>query len=230
MDSSSHLIADSTTLEHFVSQPPSERHLTAELRGVLAETALTGILRYPWHLLKPLIATQIKQLLQDFHAAEEVDVGPMKPLPFGETLEGCYEVLTGHLDKLAHAPFTIQRLCELVLEPQKQYSRLDKVVVAIEKLLLVISTVPVDENVPGRPYLAALKPVNENPRKVEATGPGAGCLPLSVRPSGRVPGAGSTQELENVKCEAVNVGGEVGIVSSVMAVKISAEENSGPAG
>lgn len=227
-DSSSRLIADSTALELFVSQPPSERHLTGELRGVLAETALTGILRYPWHLLKPLIATQIKQLLQDFQAAEQVDVGPMRPLPFGETLEGCYEILAGYLDKLAHAPFTIQRLCELVLEPQKQYSRLDKVVVAIEKLLMVISTVPVDENVPGRPYLAALRPVNENPRKVEMTGPGSGCLPFSVRPSGRVPGSVPTQGLENVKSEVVNVGGEIGIVSSVMAVKISSEEEACP--
>ena len=36
-----------------------------------------------------------------------------------------HELLYVHEDG---APFTMQRLCELLLEPQKQYSRFDKLV------------------------------------------------------------------------------------------------------
>lgn len=214
------LIADSEDLEYFLRQPPSERQLSLELRGVLAETALTGLLRYPWHLLKPVIALQIKQLLHDFDATEQVDVGPPRPLPFGDTLEGCYEVLLGYLDNLSNAPFTIQRLCELVLEPQKQYARLDKVVVAIEKILMVVSTVSVCKNLPDRPCLAELQQVNENPKKVLNKLPGDGCLPFSVRPFGAVPGSVQSQETENMHqvTSVDNVGHDSGVVNSMMLI------------
>lgn len=39
------------------------------------------------------------------------------------------------------APFTIQRLCELLCAPRKHYKRTDKFMRGIEKNLLVVSTV-----------------------------------------------------------------------------------------
>lgn len=55
--------------------------------------------------------------------------GPPRPPPPG--FEGC-DSLGAHLHDLLGgyrgAPFTLQRLCELLLEPRKQYARLDKVV------------------------------------------------------------------------------------------------------
>lgn len=55
--------------------------------------------------------------------------GPPRPPPPG--FEGA-ESLGGHLHELLRsyrgAPFTLQRLCEVLLEPRKQYARLDKVV------------------------------------------------------------------------------------------------------
>ncbi|KAF7295048.1 hypothetical protein MIND_01043000 [Mycena indigotica] len=44
------------------------------------------------------------------------------------------------LDQFESAPFTIQRVCELCLEPQKHYTSVGKYLRALEKTLLVTST------------------------------------------------------------------------------------------
>lgn len=50
------------------------------------------------------------------------------------------EVLYGELDEFEGVPFTIQRLCELCLYPQKHYKKIGKYLRAVEKTLLVTST------------------------------------------------------------------------------------------
>lgn len=55
------------------------------------------------------------------------------------------KTLIEKLESFAAAPFTIQRISELLSDPRKQYSRIDKFMRAVEKTILVVSTVP-----PGR--------------------------------------------------------------------------------
>lgn len=55
------------------------------------------------------------------------------------------KVLIERLDSFIAAPFTIQRISELLADPRKQYSRIDKFMRAVEKNILVVSTVT-----PGR--------------------------------------------------------------------------------
>ena len=57
-----------------------------------------------------------------------LQVGPSLPLPGADSLPSLQERLRGHLDQFTDAPFTLQRLCELLLEPHKQYARLHKLV------------------------------------------------------------------------------------------------------
>ena len=54
--------------------------------------------------------------------------------------------LLERLESFSAAPFTVQRICELLTDPRKQYSRIDKFMRAIEKNILVVSTTE-----PGRP-------------------------------------------------------------------------------
>lgn len=54
-------------------------------------------------------------------------------------------MLIERLDSFSAAPFTIQRISELLADPRKQYSRIDKFMRAVEKNILVVSTVS-----PGR--------------------------------------------------------------------------------
>ena len=44
--------------------------------------------------------------------------------------------LLERLELFNAAPFTVQRLCELLIDPRKQYSRIDKFMRALEKNIL----------------------------------------------------------------------------------------------
>ena len=55
-------IASEMELERFARTSVGERQLTSSLRGVLAETALTGRVRYPWALLRPLIEFVLQEV------------------------------------------------------------------------------------------------------------------------------------------------------------------------
>lgn len=57
-------------------------------------------------------------------------IGPPRPIPGIGSPEDLAARLHGLLDSYSAAPFTLQRICEVLLEPRKQYSRLDKVVSA----------------------------------------------------------------------------------------------------
>ncbi len=55
--------------------------------------------------------------------------GPPRPPPAGfESVDALGARLHALLDGHEAAPFTLQRLCEVLLEPRRQYARLDKVV------------------------------------------------------------------------------------------------------
>lgn len=87
------------------------------------------LFRYPWPLLRPLVDYQLDQVLQEMDAEGRVEVGPSLPLPGYDNLEALRVRLHSLLDDFTDAaPFTLQRLAELLLEPQKQYTRLGKLV------------------------------------------------------------------------------------------------------
>lgn len=56
-----------------------------------------------------------------------------------------YESFKGNILEYFHyfneAPFTIQRLCELLTEPDKHYKRVDKFMRGLSKTMIVISSV-----------------------------------------------------------------------------------------
>lgn len=54
-------VASESDLIAFTRLPLEERALTPQLRGVLAEAALTGRIRYKWPLLRPLVDFVLEQ-------------------------------------------------------------------------------------------------------------------------------------------------------------------------
>lgn len=164
------LIAEQAVLEQFSKQPASDRKLTEDLRGVLAETACTGVIRYDWPLVRSLVVQQLGEQLTAYEAAEHVDVGPARPLGTGDSdVQATVKRFTELLEQFQGPPWTLQRLCELVLEPRKQYQRLHKLILAIEKLLLVTGEVGLTQPPPPLPRLDQLSRVNDPPASQAAT-------------------------------------------------------------
>jgi len=108
--------------------------------------------------------------ISDYERKEQEECGPPRPLMTAESPEALRRNLKAEIAKFENdPPFTIQRLCEVVLEPGKQYRTLDKYAMSVEKLLLVSSTVPFGGDLPPLPRLGDLPPVNECPPPVRAS-------------------------------------------------------------
>ncbi|KAF9954556.1 protein phosphatase 4, regulatory subunit 2 [Mortierella alpina] len=58
-----------------------------------------------------------------------------------ETPEGYHERINGLLDAFTSAPFTIQRVCELLSNPTEHHSNLIKYLRAVEKVLMITSSI-----------------------------------------------------------------------------------------
>ena len=129
---------------------------TPELDGVLGEVSSTGHSQFEWAQLKELLAVKLQAVCAEYHSNVQDISEP-------------YDTLIGRLLLLLHdfpnAPFTVQRLCELLLDPHRIYATSTrKVTSAFEKLLTVSSTVPtmaVSNPKPGTYQAASETPLAE---------------------------------------------------------------------
>ena len=151
-------------LERFnVSRNPE---ITAQLEEYITFVARTGDSVYAWNLVKNLYREKLMTVITDFYNETPtkgkqkysnnkhpvififsfiISELPQYPNVDPFNYETMKKMLIEKLDSFAAAPFTIQRISELLSDPRKQYSRIDKFMRAVEKTILVVSTVP-----PGR--------------------------------------------------------------------------------
>jgi len=113
-------------LEEFVNM--EVKTITPELLRVLEQIAKTGITCYSWPLTKTLLAHRLSQIFTEFRIEDK-------------TFQARCQAFFSALDTFQSPPFTVQRLCELVLRPQ-MYKSPEKYLFAIEKLVAVTSTIP----------------------------------------------------------------------------------------
>ena len=140
------------------STPPARHALSdcvcAQQDAVLQEIAASGESKYEWAALKPLLASKVEQACREYYETSQ-DIDESKN---GDTFDAVLKRTLSLLDAFPNAPFTLQRLCELLLDPRKPYrTSTRKLMSAIEKLLSVSSTVPVMSALPAKPgsYQAA---------------------------------------------------------------------------
>ncbi|XP_030381823.1 serine/threonine-protein phosphatase 4 regulatory subunit 2 isoform X2 [Scaptodrosophila lebanonensis] len=115
-----------------------QKEIPKELEDYLQYVAKTGDTIFKWSSLKYLFREKLLHVIKHFN-----EDSPRLEDPFNyETMKSS---LLERLDLFNAAPFTVQRLCELLIDPRKQYSRIDKFMRALEKNILVVSTIE-----PGR--------------------------------------------------------------------------------
>lgn len=116
------------------------KDIPRELEDYLCFVARTGDPVYQWSLIKTLFREKLLNVITEFY--ETCPTVEIPPCPNVETFN--YDVMkTFILEKLesfAAAPFTVQRICELLTTPRKEYNRIDKYMRALEKNILVVST------------------------------------------------------------------------------------------
>lgn len=125
-------------LDEFQKLRPSE--IPRELEDYLCFVAKTGDPIYQWSLIKPLFREKLVRVMTDFYeSCPTLDLATSPNLEhFNYDIMKCN--LLELLESFANAPFTVQRICELLTAPRKEYNRVDKFMRAIEKNILVVST------------------------------------------------------------------------------------------
>uniref|UniRef100_A0A1L8DL82 Putative serine/threonine-protein phosphatase 4 regulatory subunit 2 isoform x1 n=1 Tax=Nyssomyia neivai TaxID=330878 RepID=A0A1L8DL82_9DIPT len=131
-------------LERYTKLKPKE--IPQELEEYLAYVAKTGDTVYRWPNIKYLFREKLVDVIKQFHDStpclEDLPQYPnVDPFNYETMKNGLLE----RLDTFNAAPFTIQRISELLSDPRKQYTRIDKFMRAVEKNILVVSTIE-----PGR--------------------------------------------------------------------------------
>uniref|UniRef100_A0A2P2JI68 Serine/threonine-protein phosphatase 4 regulatory subunit 2 n=1 Tax=Rhizophora mucronata TaxID=61149 RepID=A0A2P2JI68_RHIMU len=112
------------------------------VKGILQVIASTGKFWHDWDKLKTMLSFQLKQVLSEYPEAKKTHDEQNASL--GET----YSDLVQRLDEALHGfdegpPFTLQRLCEILLAARIIYPNLSKLALALEKNLLVTSMLSV---------------------------------------------------------------------------------------
>ncbi|GAB4840975.1 hypothetical protein Ancab_021731 [Ancistrocladus abbreviatus] len=110
-----------------------------EVREILGVITSTGKFWHDWDELKGMLSCHLKQVLDEYPEAKMSNEEQNSSL--GET----YPELVKRLDEALMCfqegpPFTLQRLCEILLDAQGIYPRLSKLALALEKNLLVTTT------------------------------------------------------------------------------------------
>ncbi|XP_049944248.1 serine/threonine-protein phosphatase 4 regulatory subunit 2-like [Schistocerca serialis cubense] len=129
------------SLEDFAKMKPKE--IPKELEEYLEYVAKTGDPVYQWSAVKCLFREKLLKVITDFYeSCPTCPNNEFTPCPNVEPFnyENMKASLLERLDSFSSAPFTIQRLCELLTTPTKEYTRVDKFMRAVEKNILVVST------------------------------------------------------------------------------------------
>lgn len=100
---------------------------------IINEISKTGLSCYPWHLLKTVLARKLDEVIEAY---------PCVNTSNHKTLRQTKGTLRDKLLGFDEPPFTVQRLCEILLQPPNtQYRSREAAVSALGKVLQVRSTV-----------------------------------------------------------------------------------------
>ncbi|KAF7490717.1 Serine/threonine-protein phosphatase 4 regulatory subunit 2 [Sarcoptes scabiei] len=129
------------------SKNPETNQFPDILERYLQNIAKTGDTIFPWIKVKPFIRKKIEIVIDDFHSKyplkdEQTCVPNCDPFDYDSIKSNILQCF----DWFCAAPFTIQRLCELLIEPYRHYKRTDKFMRGIEKNIIVVSTIQPQPN------------------------------------------------------------------------------------
>ncbi|KAI9221561.1 hypothetical protein BC828DRAFT_380657 [Blastocladiella britannica] len=134
------------SLQAFCARPEAERTWDADFEPVLHHTATTGALCVAWPILRELAKARILHIITALNAEAE----SAGSAPDAAAVNAHLRVIGAHMDALVQSPFTVQRLCEIVLVPP--HTDVLKLLRAVDKVVAVSQVeVPseVDTDGPG---------------------------------------------------------------------------------
>eukprot|EP00048_Salpingoeca_helianthica_P024841 m.35819 g.35819 ORF g.35819 m.35819 type:complete len:199 (+) comp9618_c1_seq1:52-648(+) len=166
--------AEQALLEAF-DKEPEDSELLPRYLDVLRRIAETGTLRHPWPTLRKLVLKAVTKVLKSYREAAVTNgtavaaaAAPTKPDV--AALESTHAAIIAQLASRSGCPFTLQRICELVVSPGMYYKNVFKLTRAFDKLVTVTTDIE-----PGPPiFLPERRETHGGPQtpkraRIEAT-------------------------------------------------------------
>uniref|UniRef100_A0A9J7Z856 Protein phosphatase 4, regulatory subunit 2b n=1 Tax=Cyprinus carpio carpio TaxID=630221 RepID=A0A9J7Z856_CYPCA len=111
-----------------------KKESSSVLDQFLCHIAKTGETLVSWSQFKSYFIFKLEKVMEDFQASSPEQRGPANPnvesVPFEEMKERILKIVHGYNG----IPFTIQRLCELLTEPRRNYTGTEKFLRGVEKV------------------------------------------------------------------------------------------------
>ncbi|KAM3871800.1 serine/threonine-protein phosphatase 4 regulatory subunit 2-like [Diretmus argenteus] len=111
------------------------------LEQFLCHVAKTGETMIPWSQFKTYFLFKLENIMDDFNESTPEQRGPPNPnveyIPFDDMKKRILKIVDGYNG----IPFTIQRLCELLMDPKRNYTGTEKFLRGVEKNVMVVSCV-----------------------------------------------------------------------------------------
>ena len=142
MEDTENVLMELSNLE----KSPQVDSIPACLDEYLTSVANTGKALFAWNKVKPLFKRKLELIIQEFSETCPTENLTRQPNVDLFNFEQMKERIFEQLESYTGVPFTIQRLCELMVQPKKHYKRIDKYMRGLEKVMLVVSTV---DPIPG---------------------------------------------------------------------------------
>ncbi|KAB5583936.1 hypothetical protein PHYPO_G00101590 [Pangasianodon hypophthalmus] len=118
-----------------------KKEVSPVLDQFLCHVAKTGETMVSWSQFKSYFLFKLEKVMEDFRASAPEQRGPANPnvesVPFEEMKERILKIVNGYNG----IPFTIQRLCELLTDPKRNYTGTEKFLRGVEKNVMVVSCV-----------------------------------------------------------------------------------------
>ncbi|KAM7005648.1 serine/threonine-protein phosphatase 4 regulatory subunit 2-B [Tautogolabrus adspersus] len=111
------------------------------LEQFLCHIARTGETMVQWSQFKSYFLFKLENVMDDFRASAPEQRAPansnVEAIPYEDMKERILKIVKGYNG----IPFTIQRLCELLTEPKRNYTGTDKFLRGVEKNVMVVSCI-----------------------------------------------------------------------------------------
>ena len=163
---------DAGTLERLRNFDQGDANSKRELgKVVLSTISRYGISPYPWELLKHVVLYMAVGVIEEMINSSKCTEQEL------QQVNDSRKQIQHVIPKFSHAPFTIQRICEIILEPRRFYSSPVKLGYALEKLLRVTCT---NNDLSIAEYSKRLKELKGDKEGRNARGPEQGQMAIDV--------------------------------------------------
>eukprot|EP01138_Halocafeteria_seosinensis_P005567 gb/GECG01005690.1/.p1 GENE.gb/GECG01005690.1/~~gb/GECG01005690.1/.p1 ORF type:complete len:253 (+),score=33.28 gb/GECG01005690.1/:1-759(+) len=133
----------------------TDGYISFEGLMTLAKISVSGMFFLPWIQLRKLVLSRTHQVIESFReqaAPEQYAQEEQNRASYIEGVEYIERRIMQALRERRGAPFTIQRLCEVLIEPRRQYRSYRKLLSCLDKLTSVsaeVSPVPPSQRTIG---------------------------------------------------------------------------------